>query len=227
MKPQRPTLPKDWMNECLQIHYHPGSLISPACYSHFSKSYSNNLLWKDQHSLPYSAMIFPSDPDLSSLVLLFPCWCKYFRCFSQLSGLLRLNLSVFFSHLFSCPCSEQVLPGFSFFFVISIVALLRLVSPIPTTAFFEFVFASLTLRSDVFAQNIWSLWPTCAPLEGSKNFSSLFVACFWTQEIPHSLLLDLIHQRFKKKNNSRWFERNDGNFCFVCLRNFAVPFSYF
>lgn len=136
---------------------------------------------------------------LSSLVLLFPCWCKYFRCFSQLSGLLRLNLSVFFSHLFSCPCSEQVLPGFSFFFVISIVALLRLVSPIPTTAFFEFVFASLTLWSDVFAQNIWSLWPTCAPLEGSKNFSSLFVACFWTQEIPHSLLLDLIHQRFKKK----------------------------
>lgn len=141
--------------------------------------------------------------------------------FTKIESLSLLFPSIFLS-LFRASTSRIFI-----FFVISIVALLRLVSPIPTTAFFEFVFASLTLRSDVFAQNIWSLWPTCAPLEGSKNFSSLFVACFWTQEIPHSLLLDLIHQRFKKKNNSRWFERNDGNFCFVCLRNFAVPFSYF
>lgn len=86
-----------------------------------------------------------------------------------------------------------------FFFCHRHCSLAQISLPHTHNCILVFVFASLALWTDVFAQKIWSLRPTCAPLEGSKIFSSLFVACFWTQEIPHSLLLDLIHQRFQKE----------------------------
>lgn len=88
---------------------------------------------------------------------------------------------------------------FFFFFCHQHCSLAQISLPHTHNCILVFVFASLALWTDVFAQKIWSLRPTCAPLEGSKIFSSLFVACFWTQEIPHSLLLDLIHQRFQKE----------------------------